>query len=72
MTLSEITQRLVDPVHGGYVEAVHIDDVRLLLNESESMKAAIKTFCEEQRGRACAEWRNQDHIAPLFKIAANY
>lgn len=31
--LSEITQRLIDPVHGGEVEAVHVEDARMMLNE---------------------------------------
>lgn len=31
--LDEITQRLIDPVHGGEVEAVHVEDARLMLKE---------------------------------------
>lgn len=31
--LNEITQRLIDPVHGGEVEAVHVEDARLMLKE---------------------------------------
>jgi hypothetical protein len=39
--LDEITQRLIDPVHGGEVEAVHVEDVRLMLKEFQRLAANL-------------------------------
>lgn len=39
--LDNITQRLIDPVHGGYVEAVHVEDARRLMVENERLRSTI-------------------------------
>lgn len=41
LVLSEITQRLIDPVHGGYVDAVHVEDARMILAENKRLRSTI-------------------------------
>lgn len=36
--------------------------------ENAVMKRAIAAFCEGQEW-ACDEWKQQTHVAPLFKLA---
>ena len=48
---------------------VTIEFARNLERQRDELQRAIHAFCEGARW-ACSEWKNQDHIKPLFDIAA--
>ena len=66
--MESLTQILIDPVNSERVNAVHLEDVRMMFAEHSKMKNAILEFCKEQDW-ACDQWKRQSHIASLFKIA---